>query len=399
MIDLKQMKPTDGKIIIKTNETYNVIEQPIAYIEVFNQLEKIRRILALENKDVSLGVSETIPISEFHNYVEPTTKIDVKKEKELKINTKNINRGLKKMVKIGIPYLDEHTQIDIQKPDMLKSNLEELAYNNISEIINYLNTLKHTDKNKLTQQIMLLTEEFLKETDILKKREISNKIKTLKAEVGKREHKKEHNLQDVFTTFQQKDIEQLHKQLKNEINVYLNTIKSEYDQAIILASGSNNLIARINKQYIEDLKHVENAMDKILKESKEFIIKLHTFEAELLKEKMNEPIKPLDNSAYNVFDELIKQLHKQIQTIMGSKETVIESSFEESNEPNIVKEINSMKISNLLYKLRAIDRDTFLKYIKGQIDKEIAIQKAKRIIAKEKGLKDDEIDKYFPLGE
>ena len=61
----------------------------------------------------------------------------------------------------------------------------------------------------------------------------------------------------------------------------------------------------------------------------------------------------------------------------------------------LVREINDMDEGTLLYFLHGKDAEFYKKYERKHLSKQEAIFRAKALIAKEKGLSDDMISKYF----
>ncbi len=413
---LLEMVPEEKHpFVFEELESQEVIKKP-AYIQNEEGKEKNEEKVELEEIELEDNFTENIqPMEKEKEESTQSGEEDVEKEKLFKRMPSTENKevktkgGGKKMLKIGIPYIDDHIEPSLSIPKILSSSVDEKAEEEVRDILETQRSASNIDKSKLTQRILALTKEFLSEKDIRKKRQISEEIRKLKQSVALQSSKKVDVLK-ILAEKQQEEIKEIIEEIRDDVQTNVEACKKEYEQALLLAGNDPSLINRINEQFIKDLNTIESQLTSVIRKTLDFVKRLHLMELEKLVEKgdvsadkTEELYKSIEN--YEVlFNKLYVDLKGFIEKTRQAVKINVESSFEDENQESksqnveeIVHEINETREAVLLHTLRAKNRKAFLDYLKGTIPKEEALQIARRLLAKEMGLNDKEINKYFPI--
>ncbi len=425
---IKSLAPPKPSSSREVKKNYEISLEAKDSEEVFNELEKVKKVKKLLEMVPEEEVEEVLseePVEEAKgkeeveledNFPEEQIK-EPAKEEEQKLfkrmpSTVNkiskVEKGGKKMLKIGIPYLDDHIEPSLSLPKLLSFNIEERAEEEVRDVLE-AKTTSSVDKSELTQRILALTKEFLSEKDIKKKRKISEEIRRLKQSVALQSSKKV-DLLNILSKRQQDEVKQILDEIKEEVETNIEACRKEYEQALLLAGNDASLINRINEQFIKDLNIIESQLTNVVRKALDFVKRLHLMELEKFVEKESIPPEKTEEIYKSIegYEELFNKLFVELKELIERQKrdikVTLESSFEETsqeekrNVEDIVREVKDTREAVLLHTLRAKNRKVFFDYLKGTIPKEEALQIARRLLAKEMGLSDEEVDKYFPIG-
>ncbi len=300
--------------------------------------------------------------------------------------------------KIHISYIDEHEEPKISEPEMLSWDIAKKAEEDISSINESVKSNVYQDRIDITKRLLELTKMKIGEKNLEKKKKIDSEIMLLRDRM-KGEKVKTADLPSLVKSHLSSEIESGVNELAESLDATSNELKSKYENAKKIAEGDSVLLSRIEIQFVNDSNHVAIEYSRIIGETAKFFIELHCkkVDAALSKDIFDKKeAESLKDAIAKGYPGRFGAVREKINAIKEKKQELITSSDVLSA---VVGEIAGMKEAELLHELGARDRKAFLLYIKGEMGKSAAIAHARRGIAKEKGLPDELVDKYFPKGE
>ncbi|MEO0249969.1 MAG: hypothetical protein ABIN58_10675, partial [candidate division WOR-3 bacterium] len=256
-------------------------------------------------------------------------------------------------------------------------------------------------------------------------RALSDEIKKLRETASVKTTRGKTDYVSILENRQKEAVDKILKDIREDVETNINALKSEYDQAVMLAEGNDELREKIEEQYREDVETLTSSLKDVVKRSLEYVKKLHSLELERLsssfdvdKARVQELSKAISRDYDKVFGQLLAEGQSKIsvlkpavaavsakkETTTGKEPAKAEAGREvmkpakagKKSAQEIIQEVSAMKEIELLHTLRAGDRKTFMDYLKGEITKDAALQAARRIAAKDLGLSSSDADKYFP---
>ena len=300
--------------------------------------------------------------------------------------------------KAHVSYLDGHEEPKISKPEMLSWDIAKKAEEDISSINEGVKSNVYKDRIDITKRLLELTKMKIGEKNLENKKKIDSEIMLLRDRM-KGEKAKTTDLPSLVKSHLSSEIESGVNELAESLDATSNELKSKYENAKKIAEGDSVLLSRIEIQFVNDSNYVAVEYSKIIDETAKFFIELHCKKADvaLSKDIFNKKeAESLKDSIIKGYPGRFGAVREKINAIKQKKQEIITSS---SVLSAVVNEITGMREAELLHELGARDRKAFLLYIKGEMDKSTAIAHARRGIAKERGLPDELVDKYFPKGE
>jgi|GEM_PF-5662299 len=389
-----------------------------AEIEVAEEPTAPRKQAVPEEMEFEAGAAATAPAKK-----EAEEEIEVAEEREAEIESKGdigeINMSEEDMKKADdeevakpaerkterapsgkthISYLDEHEELKISEPEMLAWDIAKKAEEDISSINESVKSSVYQDKLDITKRLLELTKMKIGEKDLEKKKKIDSEIMLLRDRM-KGEKVKTADLPSLVKSHLSSEIESGVNELAESLDATSKELKSKYENAKKIAEGDNVLISRIEIQFVNDSNYVAIEYSRIIDETAKFFIELHCKKVDVALSKDifdRKEAESLKDAITKGYPDRFGAVRDRITAIRQKKQELITSSDVLSA---VVNEITGMKEAELLHELGARDRKAFLLYIKGEMDKSTAIAHARRGIAKEKGLPDELVDKYFPKGE
>jgi hypothetical protein len=300
--------------------------------------------------------------------------------------------------KIRVSYIDEHELPKVVEPEMLSWDIGKKAEEDIASIEEGSKSTVYQDKIDITKRLLELTKLKIREKDLSKKKKIDAEIVLLRDRM-KGEKVKTADLPSIVKNHLSSEMEAAASELSESIDTTVAELKSKYESAKRIAEGDSELLGKIEMQFVSDSNYVSEEYAGVIDRAAKFFVGFHckkvdaALERDIFTKKEAEPMKSSIREEYSA---KFAEIREKIDALRQKKKELVASSDALSA---IVKEIAAMKEAELLHELGARDRRAFLLYIKGEMDKSTAIAHARRSIAKEKGLPDELVDKYFPKGE
>jgi hypothetical protein len=300
--------------------------------------------------------------------------------------------------KVRISYLDEHAEPKISEPEMLSWDMVEKAEEDISSISEGVRSSVYQDRIDITKRLLELTKMKITEKDLNNKKKIDSEIMLLRDRM-KGEKVKTADLPSLVRSHLSSETESAANELADSLDGTSNELRSKYENAKKIAEGDSALLSRIEIQFVDDSNIVGEGYSKVLASAIKFLTEFHCRKVDIALSKDifdKKEAESLKDSITKGYPDRFGAVRKKIEAIRQKKQELIASSDVLSA---VVSEISGMKEAELLHELGARDRKAFLLYIKGEMDKSTAIAHARRGIAKERGLPDELVDRYFPKGE
>jgi hypothetical protein len=300
--------------------------------------------------------------------------------------------------RLRISYLDEHEAPRISAPDMLSWDIEKKAEEEIKGIEENAKSSTYQDKVDITKRLLELTKMKISEKDLERKRKIDSEIMLLKDRM-KGEKVKTADLPALVRHHLSSEVESAAGELAESLDSISNEYKSKYENAKKIAGDDSGLISRIEIQFVDDSNQIAEGYSRILSDTVKLFVAFHSRKVDSALAKNIFDKKDADAMKASIrqdYPEKFSSVRSRIDLIRAKKQEIIKSSDALSA---VVAEISGMKEAELLHELGARDRKAFLLYIKGEMSKSSAIAHARREIAKNRGLPDEMVDRYFPKGE
>ena len=216
---------------------------------------------------------------------------------------------------------------------------------------------------------------------------------------------------------QSSSINKIISDLKKTYEKAIEETKKSYEEALSLAP-SNNLKIEIKKLKNKDVDYILESLEKDVENCHSFVSSLHKKEIELLSKKIKtrereieEAINEIEESYVSRFDSLKKEILEKIESSfkekaenkgeMGTENGDYIEQLPSSNVEMIKKDLESLGDANWLHYLGKANRRIFWKYVRGEMNKEKAIKKAKELYIKEKikslSLNEEEAEELMKL--
>ncbi len=278
------------------------------------------------------------------------------------------------------------------------------------------------DELSLKKKMLELTKQLFKEKSYNNRAEIKVQITVLKNMLvqlkagGKAagKSKKDETYSNLFQTMlstQQAEVAQTKDKVVNKYNQKVEEIKKKFYEEL---SGADETPKRkeVYEGFVFNVTQLVEQLPNVIKEQEEFMRSKHV--GELVK--LTESIADKDKKTLGLVDERLSHVSTNytkefgsIKRIIGGQiDTLIEVTgadiFKEPEEDKegkavkdreMVKEINETDEGTLLYFLHSNDTEYYKKYERKQISKAEAICKARALMAKDRGLGDAAVKKYF----
>jgi hypothetical protein len=282
------------------------------------------------------------------------------------------------------------------------------------------------DEATIKKKMLDLTKQLFKEKSFNKREEIKMQITALKnmlaaAQTGgasrtaaparKKGDDAHVKLFETMTTTHQSEIAQTKDSITDSYNKQIASIKKKFYEDLATTEDSGKR-KQIFEGFVFSVTSLVEQLPEVIKKYDEFTSKKHTAELEKLKESLEADEKDTMSKVEDRLAYVKKGYAGEFSSVKGIIGRDIENLIEvagteifkkadekprESEEMVVetVKEINETDEGTLLYFLHNKDAEFYKKYERKQISKAEAIFKAKELMAKEKGLNEAAVKKYF----
>jgi hypothetical protein len=339
-----------------------------------------------------------------------------------------ITPPIEKKKEIQMPAEEGVNEAKPPIPEVLEVAAEEAASKKYEEIEEYLKREfgGEIDEQKIKKKMLELTKNLFKEKSVHARDKIKTEIAALKGILiklaGKRK-KATIEKMDYSPAFfeslvgaQTSELTAIKDSIASRVNNEIEDIKKRfYDKLAETGEERTDERRAAYEKFVFQLTSISEALGDELSKHKTFIMQKHISEIEQfisklpkeekkLMEKAQERLSTIKHLYEKEFATLQEILTKKVEGLIESGGQVIfkeekvegEEKKEKAEETSqILFEINETDEATLLYYLHSKSPDTYKKYERKRISRHEAIHYAKILMAKEKGLSDDIITKYF----
>jgi hypothetical protein len=286
---------------------------------------------------------------------------------------------------------------------------------------------ERADDITLKKKMLELTKQLFKEKSTSRREEIKTQITVLKnmlagaqaaggraaggaARKGKDEtHVK---LYEAMLSAQQGELAQTKDSIVDSYNKQITEIKKRFYEEI---SGTDDPARRkeIFESFVFSVTSLVEQLPEVLSKYKDFTSKKHAAELEKLRDSLNADEKETRATVEGRLDYIQSRYDTEFSSVKGIVGRDIENLIEvagseifkkaeekpretpEARVHEIVREINETDEGTLLYYLHSKDPEYYKRYERKQLSKAETIFKAKELMAKEKGLSETMVKRYF----
>lgn len=291
------------------------------------------------------------------------------------------------------------------------------------------------DEKTVKKKMLELTKQLFKEKSIERREEIKHEIAALKNMITARKTKparkaaakakkkgkapkEEAAHMQMFQTLastQETEISQAKEELTSSFRHKIDELKTKYYDELTVAEKPEQK-KKLYDQLVFELTKLSEKMPETVEKFRDYNTKKHIAELKRLRENLgpkekdarkevDEKLDSIEGKYKNEFKVLRDIISKRIEGVIrtASKDvfekkpeeerSVVEE--EEAKVDEIISEISNLDPGTLLYYLHSKEPDYYKKYERKHVSKSEALARARAVMAKEKGLNDELISKYF----
>jgi len=349
------------------------------------------------------------PEEEKPQKTEPEMEIEKPKEMEAQKPPEIIEPPLKKAPKAVVPPL-------------LRERAEKAGSRKFDEIEGQIMASlgEKVDEASLKKKMLELTKELFKTKSVERRERIKVEITVLKnmlkkkvkaPKKGKEAEEARGRILDTLVSSQMKELAATKDKILTNYKHHIEELKTNFQDTV---SGLPEDDAEGRKKAYEKMVFELTALSEQLPQNilkyQKYLRDKHETEIKKLKDSLEQKEEKLAKLAADrlgtIDDEYAKEFSSARAIVRKQIDTVIETTsgmaFKAEKIPKkkaqvqeLVREINEMDEGTLLYFLHSKDAEFYKKYERKHLSKQEAIFRAKALMAKEKGLSDDMVSKYF----
>jgi hypothetical protein len=307
-------------------------------------------------------------------------------------------------------------------PPTLRETPDEAAARRYKRIEDEIATTlgEGADELALKKKMLELTKDLFKEKITSKREEIKMKIKVLKnmltaqREGGKRKKAATATQFDALLAAQQEDLAHSKGKTIDGYNKQTMAVKEKFYQDMSELEDHDER-KKTYESFVSSVTMLVEGLPDAVEKEKEFMSKKHSAEMQkllesltakdrALRKKVEERLEYIQESYDEEFSMVKHIVGREIENLIEVAGTEVfvkpeEKKGKKMDPTEIVREINETDEGTLLYFLHSKEPDHYKKFERKQISRAEAIFKAKELLAKEKGLSDSMIRKYFSVKE
>lgn len=276
------------------------------------------------------------------------------------------------------------------------------------------------DEISLKKKMLELTKELFKEKSVNKRERIKLEITVLKDMLkrkvkpprkGMEEKEVKGRLLDTLESTQMKELASEKDKILTDYKHQVDTLRNQFMEKVeSLPEDDKAGRKEAYEKMVFELTTLSEQLPQVILKHQNYLKEKHETEISKLKSSLDKKEMKLSKKAdirlKAIEDEYAKEFGKARAIIRKQIDTVIESSsrvafkeekvpVEEAEVQELVREINETDEGTLLYFLHGKEPEFYKKYERKHLSKQEAIFRAKALMAKEKGLSDGMISKYF----
>ncbi len=326
----------------------------------------------------------------------------------------------------------------METPEMLEPKLEsvdEAAEKKFKQIeVEVKSTMEEkADEKTIKKKMLELTKQLFKEKSMDRREEIKHEIAALKNMLagkraparkaaakakGKKAPKEavEHLqvLQTLVST-QESELAQTKDEITSSFRHKIDGLKEKFDESIAVAETSDEK-KKLYDNFVFEITKLSERLPDTLEKFRDYNTRKHLAELKKLRQRVgpkekdvrkqvDENIDDVETKYSEEFDVLKNILSKRMDGVIKTasrdvfeKKPEEERTMDEQEEAkvdDVISEISNTDPGTLLYYLHSKDSSYYKKYERKHVSKAEALSRARVLMAKEKGLNDELISKYF----
>ncbi len=382
-----------------------------SFLHLYNRIEKIMKALRFEKEFIEekpkkvakeveniernfkkITSSTTSEVKEMQKIVEE--KPEFEKPKELKKELEKLETEKRPLKEVKVSLGEHHSPI-FSIPPLLRLSPEEEAEKAISTIDVQVEGEAKLSRPELKKKMFQLTRELLKTKSNEQRVKLRGEITRIKI-VLTTSGKKATDLVAILKSGQEKELKQAKDRLVSWYKHMLEDVNTSFGEDLSLGMDEGKALEYYKKDTEKLKSHVAETVEKY----KEFIVAKHHSEIDKMTERHGElsaqllGLKGVVESYESQFVESKNSLFRELEGIISSKEAAVKGKEKEEYSEEIAG-INEKSDSELLTYLQLNDQESYEKYAKGELLRSQALIHAKKLLAKENGIEEETINKYF----
>jgi hypothetical protein len=277
------------------------------------------------------------------------------------------------------------------------------------------------DEASLKKKMLELTKELFKEKSFNRREQIKLEITVLKDMLAKKvkrpagkaisEKEAKGRMLETIISAQKTELASTKDRMLSNYKSQVDTIKQKFQETIsaIPEDDDAGRKAAFDKLTFE-LTSISEQIPGAISKYRDYLTEKHASEVRKLKSSLGKGDEALvsdSDARLQAIEEDYSKEFSSVRTIVKKQvEALIESSsratfrkeevpVKEAKVQDLISEINEMDEGTLLYFLHSKDPDFYKKYERKHLSRQEAIFRAKELMAREKGLSDDMVRKYF----
>ncbi|MBU1165385.1 hypothetical protein KKF81_00435 [Candidatus Micrarchaeota archaeon] len=283
------------------------------------------------------------------------------------------------------------------------------------------------DELVLKKKMLDLTKQLFKEKITSKREEIKTQITVLKnmlvsakesgtkaTKTRKKEKDETHTkLLETIISAQKTELAQTKDEIINAYKKRMQTIKNKFYEERNAEGATPTTRKNAHREFIKSISTLAEQLPTTIPQYAMNLSKKHTAEIENLKQSLdakdtttlqmaknrsNETVGGYEKESNMVKTIIAKEMENMLDNcsdIEQSEGTIKKADNKKENVKEIINEINDTDDGTLLYYLHSKNQEYYKQYERKHISKAEAIFKAKALLAKEKGLDDITVRRYF----
>jgi hypothetical protein len=377
--------------------------------------------LAEEEQEIELE-HEEIAIEKEIEIEEKPGKIEIEKPEERKPELKIEKPEEKAMEPLPKEKAPVKKPSKAVVPPLLRERAEKAGSRKFEEIEEQIMATlgEKVDEASLKKKMLELTKELFKTKSVERRERIKVEITVLKnmlkkkikaPKKGMEAEEAKGRLLDTLVSTQMRELAATKDKILTNYKHHIEELKSQFQETVSsLPEDDDERRKKAYEKMVFELTALSEQLPQNILKYQKYVRDKHETEIrklqtsldkkeEKLNKKTRERLDAIDDDYAKEFSSARAIVKKQIDTVI---ETTSGMAFRAEKLPKkkakvqeIIREINDMDEGTLLYFLHGKDAEFYKKYERKHLSKQEAIFRAKALMAKEKGLSDDMISKYF----
>jgi len=351
---------------------------------------------------------------------EKAAEIEIEKEEKREILPEKIEAKPKVPVAGPIPIEKPAAKPAPAIPPILRERAEEAATKRFEEIEKQIMATLggEVDETSLKKKMLELTKELFKERSVNRRERIKLEITVLKDMLSGKAPKKgmvgreaKDSILETLVHTQKTELASVKDKLLTTYKNQVDTFRQKFQDDIAQLPESDKAGRKSSfEKFVFELTTLGEQLPAAVSKYQDYVKEKHESEIRKFSTSLGKGDETLTKKSKDrlgqIDDEYAREFAMVRNIVKKNVDAIIEASghavFGKEQVPakeikisEIIEEINDMDEGTLLYFLHTKDPDFYKKYERKHLSKQEAIFRAKAMMAREKGLSDDMVKKYF----